>query len=356
MNRRIDFRAKRQNFIIDDIDLPLFKYGFIHRQNFIDYCNGKRNQRIRSYKSILFIVSYVFNIIRYIFYIINSVDGKVPINYLDIVQYIGGIIQFHRFEVIFGLISTLIIIIHFNYSNDLSWIEIIEILKGSQSMARIGIIEKESAEKLVNKIKFMKSVIQITLYSILFSATLMSIVITIIFYDSENILKYGIPSFILFSTILFTEPTCMLYSFLYYYTVITYCKMRFILYNNALRMKSGRKLFIEYRIFIKILREHNSILNAIDSYNKFWKIYYFAITYTLIPVNLMLLQQIIFEDLPITDYLVCSSLLIGYLGLHLILNLMTASVYKESAKSHKYLYEFYLNSISLLNIKSKIKV
>jgi len=363
MNRRTrrinfmqDFVAKRQNFIIDDIDLPLFKYGFIHKQNFIDYCNGKRIQRIQSYKSYLFIVSYIFNIIRYIFYVINSVDGKVPISYLENIQYYGGIIQFTRFEVIFSLISTLVIIIHFNYSNDLNWIEIIEILKGSQSMARIGIIETESAEKFANKIKFMKSIIQITLYFVLFSATLLLFVVTVIFYDSEDILKYGIPSFILCSTIIFSVPTRLMYGFLYFYTVISYCKMRFVLYNNALRVKSGRKLFIEYRIFIKILREHNSILNATDSYNKFWKVYYFAITYALIPLNLMLLQQILFEDLNIFNYFAYSSSLIGSLGLHLMLNLMTASVYKESAKSYKCLHEFYLNSKSLLNVKHKIKV
>lgn len=351
-----DILAKRQNLILDDIDLPLFKYGFIHRQNFIDYCNGKRSERVRSYKSILLIVLYIFNIVRYILYILNSVDGKVPISYLDIVQYIGGILQFHRFEIIFCLISTLVIVIHFNYSNDLNWIEIIEALKGSISMATIGIIETESVEKFVNKIGLMKFIIQITLYSIFFSTTLMLIVIAIIFYDLENVLKYGIPSFILGCTILFSAPYSLLYSFLYYYIVITYCKIRFILYNNALRMKSGRKSFVAYRIIIKILREHNSILNAIDSYNKFWKIYYFAITYTLIPLNLMLLQQILFEDSNIFNCIAYSSTLIGFLGLHLILNLMTASVYKESAKSHNFLHEFYLNSLSLLNINRKIKV
>ncbi len=90
-SRRIDFTqdflANSQSFIINDIDLPLINYGFICRQDFSDYSNGRRNIRYQSYESFLLIVSYIFNVIRYRFYIIDSVDGRVPDNYLDIVQY-----------------------------------------------------------------------------------------------------------------------------------------------------------------------------------------------------------------------------------------------------------------------------
>jgi hypothetical protein len=356
INFKQDFLAKRQKFIINDIDLPLFKYGLIDRHNLIVYCKGKRIQRIQSYKSYLFIVSYIFNTIRYMFYIIDSVDGKVPDSYLDISQYFGGITQFHHLEVISALILTLVIVIHFNYSNDLNWIEIIETLKGSQSMARFGVIETKPVEKFINKVKLMKFLIQIVLYSIIFSEYLLSIVVTIVFYDFNNIVKYGIVSFILFNAIVFSVFPILSYSFLYYYTVSSYCRMRFRLYNEFLRMKSSGKSVRNYSLIIEILEKHNSIINAIESYNKFWKIYYFAITYTLIPFNLMLLQQILFEDLNIFNYLSYSSISIGCLGLHSILNLIAASVYKESAKSHKCLYEFYLNSKSLINIKHKIKV
>jgi hypothetical protein len=356
-SRRINFKqhslAKRQNFIINDIDLPLFKYGLIHRNNFIINCKGKR---IQSYKSYLFIVAYIFNIIRYIFYIITSVYGKVPDSYLDIFEYIGGITQFHRLEFICGLILTLVIVIHFNYSNDLNWIEIIKTLKGSQSMARFGIIETKSVEKFVNKVKLMKFLIQIALYSIIFAQYLLSIVVTIVFYDLNSIFKCGIVSFILFNAMIYSTVPILLYSFLYYFTVSYYCRMSFRLYNESLRIKSSGKSVTNYSIFIEMLEKHNSIINAIDSYNKFWKIYYFAIPYTLIPLNLMLLQQILFEDLNIFNYLSYSSTSIGCLGLHLTLNLITASVYKESAKSYKLLHEFYLNSKSKLNIKHKIKV
>jgi hypothetical protein len=198
-SRRIDFThdflANSQSFRINDIDLPLINYGFICRQDFSDYSNGRRNIRFQSYESFLLIVSYIFNVIRYIFYIIDSVDGRVPDNYLDIVQYFAGITQFNRFEIVCALISSLIIVIHFIYSNDLNWIEIIEALKGSQSTARIGIHGKDR----IHEISYPDS----SLLFIIFCTFNVSCDHNY-FYDFKNIFKCGIFSSILYNTMILT--------------------------------------------------------------------------------------------------------------------------------------------------------
>jgi hypothetical protein len=115
-------------------------------------------------------------------------------------------------------------------------------------------------------------------------------------------------------------------------------------------------MFLKYKLLDELFREHNSVCNKIIFYNKFWKHYFFAINYTLIPAYLLSLHQIIFVDSNLLIFMTLFSCLSGSLGLHFILNLLIGSINKESSKSYKSLHNFYLNSINLVNTKRKIKV
>ena len=70
----------------------------------------------------------------------------------------------------------------------------------------------------------------------------------------------------------------------------------------------------------------------------------------------MLLQQILFEDSNFAVLMALLSMFSLGLGSHLIINTIMVSVYKESIKSYKYLHNFYINMMSILNTKHKIKV
>jgi len=184
----------------------------------------------------------------------------------------------------------------------------------------------------------------------------MSVILVIASHDLIEIFKYGIPGILVYFSMGFPILFILSYSFLYYYIVCYYCRMRFRILNNFLVLKSANKMFIKYKLIDELFQEHNSICNKIVFYNKFWKHYFFAINYALIPFNLLLMQQIIFEKTNLSIFMTLFSVLCGSLGSHLMLNSIIASSNKESSKSYKSLHNLFLNFINVINIKRKIKV
>ncbi len=123
--------------------------------------------------------------------------------------------------------------------------------------------------------------------------------------------------------------------------------------NNKISRKS--KLSV-VKLTTSIIREHNNICNDILKYDKFWKSFFFALTYTIIPLNLMLLQQLLLDDIMPITVVIYSLFGIMYLISHIVLNLISASVNKNATKSHKFLFRFQTKFLSLINVKQKIKV
>ncbi len=99
-----------------------------------------------------------------------------------------------------------------------------------------------------------------------------------------------------------------------------------------------------------------TICNDILRYDEFWKKFYFAFTYTIIPMNLMFLHTILFDDLILTGILIGSMVVIIFLFSHIVLNLISASVNKIASKSNKILFKFQTKFSSIINVRQKIKV
>jgi hypothetical protein len=348
------FVKLKENLRLYDIDLPLFKYEIINSETVDVLLSNGDNKRNKRYKTYSLIALMLFNIIRYITYIFISNNGRVPKSYLDLCQYIGGITQFHRLEILLSLIITLVIIILFNYSHNMQWIEIIGILKGLTIMRKSIDSDLEFWEKFIKRIQLIRIIIKLGVYSTIFFYTLMSVILVIASHDLIEIFKYGIPGILVYFSMGFPTVFILSYSFLYYYIVCYYCRMRFRIFNYSLKFEN--KMFIKYKLIDELFREHNSICNKIIFYNKFWKHYFFAINYTIIPFNLLLMQQIIFEKTNLSIFMTLFSALCGSLGSHLMLNSIIASVKKESSKSHKSLHNFFFNFVTAINIKRKIKV
>jgi ABC-type transport system involved in Fe-S cluster assembly fused permease/ATPase subunit len=81
------------------------------------------------------------------------------------------------------------------------------------------------------------------------------------------------------------------FSFLYYLIVCYYCKIRFKSFNDYLNSLKDAKIraFINYKTVDQLIKDRNSICSDTKNYNKFWQKYYFALTYTLISINLLTL-------------------------------------------------------------------
>jgi hypothetical protein len=350
------FVRLREDLRINDIDLALFKYEIINEETIDDLLNNGGNKRNKSYKTYSLIALILFNIIRYITYTFVSINGKVPKSYLDLCQYAGGITQLYRLANLFCLILILAIIILFNYSHSMQWIEIIGILEGNRVMERMRNSNFEYWDKFINRIKLMRIITKLAVYSSVFLYALMSIVLVIISHDLVQIFKYGIIGILLYISLGFPIIFILFYSFLYYYIVCYYCRMRFRIFNNFLEQKIKNKMFIKYKVIDELFREHNGICNKIIFYNKFWKHYFFAINYILIPIYLLVLQQIIFEETNFPVFITSFSGFIVSVGTHLTINSLAASINKESSKLYKSLHNFYLKLIPSLNTKRKIKV
>ena len=112
---------------------------------------------------------------------------------------------------------------------------------------------------------------------------------------------------------------------------------------------------IKSKSIYKFIKEHNNVCHKIYIHNKFWKNYYLALNYTLIPFNLMFLHQISFENLNIFAYIVAVISFISQFSFHLMFNLMTASINNEAKKSYKILIKI-LQKFNNIQILQKLKV
>ncbi len=179
-----------------------------------------------------------------------------------------------------------------------------------------------------------------------------------LFFNYSDLKKFGILSAFIFLINGFFCATVIGFSFLYYFIICLYCRIIFKSFNSSIKQlfNGKRKALLKYKTIDQLIKDHNSICLDIKLYNKFWQKYYFFLTYTLIPFNLIFLQLIIFENqiLP----LLCVTILIFLTTIisHLMFNIMTASINSEASKSYKSLLEMYLKTNSLLNIKRKMKV
>jgi hypothetical protein len=222
-------------------------------------------------------------------------------------------------------------------------------------MQTIKIYDKIEMRKFVAKIRIIKKFIRIGIFCCISFLTLIPIITSIVVHDLEYILKYGVLSGILFYAFSHTVIFISCYSFLYYFIVCYYCKIRFKSFNRKIGANSN-KIFIKNEFIDALLEEHDQICDTIILYNKFWNKYYFALTYSLIPANLMLIEEITFHKLAFATFGVCSTFSIGTMICHLLFNSITGSINAEAVKSYKSMHQFLIDINFSIDIKRKIKV
>jgi len=335
--------------IISDIDQPLYIYDISN------YLQNVKNGKMEKFKSNALIIFSLLNGIRTVMYPIIFKSRRIPLYYLEIAQYTGGIIQFSRWINAFGAILSIAIVFIFNYSQNFEWLQVIQVLKGSKIMDTFISFDEKVMKEFISKIKFVRTTLKIGIYSTISFISFVAFVIIFISEDLIDLFKYGILTILLYNTFAYIFLFITHYSFLYFYIICYYCRMRIKLFDQFIDRKTGH-LFLKYSLFNKIIREHCGVCNQITVYNKFWRYYFFAVIYTLIPMNLMLLHQNLFEKLNFSVCIAFISVNIGCLAMLLMLNIKISSINKEMSKSYKCLNKYYTNTIYLMNTRHKIKV
>lgn len=339
--------------IIPNIDLPLYKYGLVHKYDINHYLFSGKKKIIKIIKTYVIGIWLFMNLIRFSFSLIFNDKNNNPFVRYDILRYFGGLIQFYYSISICSAYLSLRIYYIFNFAdNHYNWFEIIKVIKGLQTIESIGISDRNRIAKFIRRIKIFRITNKIIRdFGTLFLA-LASITVLVINYNSYEIIYVFINS-ITNCLFVYINTTITAYSFLYYYIVCDYIRIRFNLMNKKV---SKLRIFSGAQKVKDLIFEHNSICGDIMSHNKFWKKYYFTVTFSLIPMNLMFLQHILFEEIFFTAFIMSLIFLIGYSLTHLMFNLLTASVNREASKSYKILYRLSILKVFTLDTKLKIKV
>jgi hypothetical protein len=341
--------------VIENIDLPLYKYGLIHNHNINNYLFTDKHKKFQKFKSYALTAIFFVIIIRILLHFIFYKNRNYPLFYYDPLNYFGGLTQFTYAICLFGLVLSLRLIYLFNYSDEslYKWLDIIEVLKGLKNPDSIGLDNNKEYQLFVQRIKFFIFLTKISIknFSILSFFFLNSV--TFLVFDTVQSFFIGILNTMFHWFWWNYAFGVQLYSILFYFIVCYYSTIRFKILNN--KMSRNSKLSVA-KLTARIIREHNDVCNDILRYDKFWKKFYFALTYTIIPINLMFLHLILFDDLILTIFLVNSMVVIVFLFSHIVLNLISASVNKNASKSYKFLFEFQTKFSSKINFRQKIKV
>jgi len=82
--------------VINDIDLPLYKYGLMFRYDINNYFDTDIKKRKQNFKFYAVIIWILVNFLRISICLINVENGRVAKYYFDIIQYIGGLTEFYK--------------------------------------------------------------------------------------------------------------------------------------------------------------------------------------------------------------------------------------------------------------------
>jgi hypothetical protein len=354
-NKRKMSENLNNSCVIEDIDLPLYKLGLIHKQNINNYLVTNKQKKFQTFKSYASTAILLLIIIQILLQLRFYKNPNYPLFSYDLFNYFGGLTQFVYAIFLFGAIMSLQLLYLFNYSDEslYKWLDVIKVLKGLENMDSIGLKNEEKYESFVQRIKFFKFVIEITLKFAAFLIFFSFIGLVFLVSNTIQSLFFGILNAIFHGLWMNRAFGVQLYSFLYYFMSCYYFEIRFKILNNKISRNS--KLSV-VKLTEIIIREHNNICNDISKYDKFWKSFYFTLTYTIIPINLMFLQQILFDDIVLTAILIYWLGVTVYSTSHIILNLISASVNKNAMKSHKFLFKFLTKFLSSINLRQRIKV
>ena len=242
------------------------------------------------------------------------------------------------------------------------WTGILKILKNFDGMQRNRklINNLKLQKKFTRTIKIIRKIILLTIKSIEILVVLQVITFSVLNYSLIDLICLGVIGglFHFFIQRSMAVITCI--SFFYFFIVCYYLNLKFTSLKQQIleireNFKTNRKS-MNTKIFMRIIREFNQICNEIIIYNSFWRKYYFAVNYTMILLNLIFLQLILFENMPTIIKIMLVISCVCAIGAHMACNSVISSINTESKNCYKSLFELYFETNRLMNTRTKIKV
>jgi hypothetical protein len=246
--------------VIENIDLPLYKYGLIHKQNINNYLVTDKQKKFQKFKSYALTAIFFFIIIRLLIHFKFYKNPNYPLFYYDLFNYFGGLTQFIYAICILGSVLSLRLIYLFNYSDEslYEWLDIIEVLKGLKSMDTIGLDDKKEYELFVQRLKFFKFLVDVSIKVFAYVNFFLPIGLMFVVHDTIQSLFFGILNALFHWFWANYALGVELYSFLFYFIVCYYSRIRFKILNNKISRNS--KLSV-VKFTARIIREHNDVCN-----------------------------------------------------------------------------------------------
>ena len=238
------------------------------------------------------------------------------------------------------------------------WFDLVKALSGQKRFDEIGLYEESVVCRYITKIVTVKKFLKIGIYCTLILFSMFALAITLLKVGvSLEFFIFGTSTVILYATFGGTFLSNLYFSFLYFFVVVSYCKIQIHSLNQSLSDERLKNIFFKTRNFDTMLKKQNTICTCITMFNKFWRKYLFTIYYFLTPVNLIAVQLIFFEpEVHIMLKVTLISFLTSSILFNLFFNLFTASINVEFNKSYRLLFNCYLKRLDVLNMNRKLKL
>ncbi len=102
--------------VIENIDLSLYKYRLIHKQNINNYLVTEKQKKFQKFKSYASTAILLLVIIRVLLQLRFYKNPNFPLFYYDLFNYFGGLTQFVYAILLFGVLMCLRLHYLFNHS------------------------------------------------------------------------------------------------------------------------------------------------------------------------------------------------------------------------------------------------
>jgi hypothetical protein len=93
LNKRKMSENLNSTFVIEDIDLPLYKYGLIHKQNINNYLVTNKQKKFQQFKSYASTTILLLIIIRILLQLRFYKNPNYPFFSYDVINHLGGLTQ-----------------------------------------------------------------------------------------------------------------------------------------------------------------------------------------------------------------------------------------------------------------------
>jgi len=242
----------------------------------------------------------------------------------------------------------------FNFDRHQSWQQIFNSFEGDNALKSLCFTDEDSIRKLVKRIESTYFMARIMSNSFIWTSTIMStfVVLSKIDYNINSILWIsGLTNHLIWSYLM---SNTIIYSFGIFFIICYYCSLSIKALNANLDLIFSLKK-VKPQILNKALDKYNTIHKIISELNKFWKKYYLATIFTVIPINVICLYQTFYTKLDKSAIVISLVAVIDTSVFILFVNFISASIPFQIRKHFKKV-SFLQWKIKFKAIDSKVKV